>query len=444
MKTIILTSIIPAAKIEDKFLKSLNLYCKKHRAELNILELKDNYKGDSLDEQYQSFKETYKSSFVNIDKVLNKNLNISVFKQSINIFDPLSGLERLVTYKKKSCIFGYPRQRAKMVPRMLKNSKTPLGMWCTGTISKPYYKETKAGELVKNYHTLGALVIEIENSEIFHIRQIQWDGTGFYDIKDGEINYYTSEKISKIDHIEAISLGDDHATFLNTNIVKKTKKLIQMLKPKYVFHHDSFDSNSISHHLQNKQLTQAQLFINGLTLDSELKLTSNYLQDMINNSKTSKHILVASNHLEHLDRYLEEVRYDNDKVNHIIALELALSKAKGENCLLYGLKKFNKLERFHIASRKDTLKIRGIEMLNHGDYGSNGSRGNERDCGLVYSGDVISGHSHSPSIGVFGNFVNGTMTDLDLPYTNSSAGSSWMWCHTIVYPNGKRTQLMVV
>jgi len=446
MKRYVITSYIPNSKVDDAFIRTLIAYCKRTDAKLLISQTQPNYRED-IENDRSNFLSSLKSNnpgLVNIVKEnqsLNDNIMISQVKVNVNLTDPVSGLEGIAA-RQGSLIIPYPRQRAKMVPRMLKENRAPRGIWCTGTVSEPYYKDTKSGSRMAEFHLKGALIVEILNKSYFNVRQLQWDeqSKGFYDLT----TFYSGAKkvveVIKNVPIEALSLGDDHAVFLNRKIVEKTKQLIKQLSPKKIYHHDTLDCASISHHVQYKHITKALI---NMTLTEEIKVTSDYLKEMIASSK-AEHYLVASNHVEHLDKYLEEARYVNDTFNHIIGLELALAKAKGHNPLEWALNRIHKLERFNVMTRKDTMKVCGYEMLCHGDYGSNGSRGNAKDVGLVYAGKVVTGHSHSPEISVYNNPVNGTMTDLNLPYTNDSAGSKWFWTHTIIYKNGTFSQIALL
>jgi hypothetical protein len=427
MKRYVVSSYIPNADINAKCLNALAYYANHIGAKLVIGECHPNYKNDMTDPVQEVIKEELGKIIIHGDFQINNNLSVTGFRQSINVIDPLQGMESLVA--KMGClIVPFPRHRFKMVPRMLKDNKAPRAIWCSGTISEAYYKNSKSGIRMKEYHQLGGLIVEVINDNKFNIRQLQFDGEGFYDLT----SYYTSTSVSKTDSIDAIVLGDDHAAFLNPKVLTATKKLLRELNPKKVFHHDTLDCMSISHHTLNKNITRAKI---NTTLMEELRFTSNYYNDIMGSTE-AEHYLVASNHLEHLDKYLEEVRYKEEPCNHEIGLELALAKVRGKNPVEVGLRLFNNLDRLHVMTRNDSLKVNDWEMLCHGDYGSNGSKGTPVGIANVYGGKVVSGHVHSPEISVLGSVVVGTMTDLNLPYTNASGGSSWLNTHCLCYNNG--------
>lgn len=432
MKKFIITSVIPGAPIHKVFSKAINNYAKENDADVLVFDTKANYKELERDDH-------------NVDIPLNDNITISSIKLNINLVDPLTGMESLAA-RHGSLIFPYPRQRFRTVPRSLKTNPTPLGMWCTGTISEPLYKDTKSGFRMREQHLKGALIVTIEDDKFFHIRQIQANDDGsFYDLNK---LYKPSGKTEVIDNIEAINLGDLHPPFLNSEVKDITFNLFKKLKPKKVIYHDAFDSSSVSHHLNGKHITKALGKFK--TLEHELEQSSDVLQEFQDRLPYADHVLVKSNHDEHLDRYLDEFRFKEDYNNLELALELAHQKVKykrkreDQDSLEYGLKKFNTLDNFTWLKRSDSYIVKGIQCGSHGDYGSNGGPGSARAHGLIYDGKSITGHSHSPEIGVFGNIVNGTMTNLTLPYTNPSGGTSWLNTHTIIYPSGTFTQIHII
>lgn len=436
----IITSFLPAADVSYDFIDSLRVACTDMGAHFHIIENQANYLSDYEHPLTLALREEFDEYLVKKDVKINSNLYISSHKMNVNLVDPISGMESQAS-RTSSFILGYPRQRSKLVPRMLRESTLPRAIWCTGTVSTPLYKYTKTGMRMAPFHIYGALKVELYDNDRFEVRQLRWDGKGFYDRK----KYYTKTDVTYVpDAVEAVMLGDDHTPFLNPVIVDKTIELLKELTPKYVIHQDTLDMCSISHHMVNKIISRAVL---DMTLEQEGELTVNYLSRMIE-STTAKHFLIASNHPEHLIRYLEEARYQNDAKNHILALKLAARQAEHGDAIEYFLKdycsKYKKLPRFKYIPRKQSMKICGIEHSDHGDYGPNGSKGNSREKGIVYGGQSNSGHTHSPEIGIYGNFVAGTSTFLVLDYTPDCGSSSWANAHIVTYKNGMRTQEFIL
>ena len=438
MKKYIISSYIPNSDLDADFLNAMRVYSKKNQAQLIIGECKANYVVDSEDPYQEAIKEELKDVLLVKGKKLNKNLKITEFRECINVIDPLSGLESLVAME-GSLIVPFPRHRFKVVPRNLTESLTPRAIWCTGTTSEPHYKETKSGLRMKQFHLKGALVIEILDKGIFNIRQVEWDGKGFYDLD----MYYTATSAKKVkDAIIAISMGDDHTVYQDPSAMKKTKDFIAKYKIPHIIRHDTLDSASISHHVEGKYLTKSLM---NYTLEEELSLTAESFKDFERSFPWAFQYAVASNHPEHLDRYLDECRYKEDYINHVLALELVYNKSIGNSPYKYSMNKFAEgLPRTMFLERKDSIKLAGIELGNHGDEGPSGARASSKSLGLSYSGKCVGAHTHSPEIGVYGNYTNGTLTFLSLPYTKDSGSSGWLNTNTIIYINGARSHHHII
>ena len=433
IKKYVITSYIPNTEVNASFVRALNKFTEHKNATLQILQCKENYRLDNEQPLELAIREEFGNTIITKPYNLSKHLHVSDFRISINTIDPLSGMESFAA--KHGCmILPFPRHRFKVVPRMLKESKTPRAIWCSGTISEPTtYKNNKSGTRMKDYHEIGALYVEVDDKTgKFNIRQLQFDGIGFYDLD----LYFTESKITTV-RPEFLSMGDDHAVFQDPEIMNMTEEFILQYRPKALFRHDTLDSASISHHLEGKHLTKATV---PWTLEEELKITSDSIA-RFDKLKFLKQYMVPSNHPDHLDRYIDEARYKEDYPNHILGLELAWAKAKGEELYEYSMRKFNDLKNTVFPKRKESIKISGIELNDHGDQGASGSKGNPREKGITYAGNVITGHTHSPEIGVFNNFVNGTSTFLSLHYTKDSGSSNWLNTHTLGYKNGKRTHI---
>lgn len=430
-KVYIITSAIPSAKTNTKFLAALKKYASHTKGELVVLPTVKNKPWNNVD---PSLGELIPSAD-QLPFYLNDNVLISDYQPNINTKDPISGLDSMVS-EMGSMILSGTRHRARMVARTLKANHSPRAMWCTGTISEPYYKDSKSGKSVKHLHTYGALIVEVKNKEHFFVRQLTWDGKGFYDLD----KYVTAKSVKSGQKLKLLNMGDDHALEINPNVKDATKELIKKLSPEIIIHHDTLDCASITHHAEGKFLTKAMF---DMSLEEEAKITAKYIDEMLSVSK-AKHYLVASNHPEHLTRYLNEGRYLNDRRNHILALELALAKAKGKDPVEVLLSRYSKLNRFNFLQRKDSLIVGDIEQANHGDEGTNGARATPTQVGISYNGKVTSGHTHTAEIGIYNNHVNGTMTFLSLGYTSDSGASSWINSHTLQYKNKTRSQYFIM
>lgn len=441
MKKYIITSYIPGAEVNEDALNTLEFMAEDIGAEMLAIPTKSNYK---------ELQNTVPHSILPTQGgfYLNSNLYVSEMLINVNLVDPISGLES-ISSEMGSLVVAAPRHRFKSVARSLKHNKTPRGIWCTGTISNPDYKDTKSGLRVRGYHTFGALLVLVKDNEIFSIRQLTYsiDSKSVCDLNKEYTLYGEVKQIRP-----SISLGDLHPPFTSPSVLKRTKRLLSELQVEKVIFHDSFDGASISHHVEGKHLTKALIQKSLPSLEEEVDLTQKVMNEVISKAPNdSEFYVVKSNHDEHLDKYLDEFRFKIDYTNLLYALDLTKQKVlfkrkeHPEDCLEYALKDAGLDERFVFLERDDKLDIAGIECSNHGDYGPNGARGNAKSQGLAFTGGkTITGHAHTPEIGVYGNYVNGTMTHLTLPYTNDSGTSGWINSHTLIYPNGSMTHFHII
>lgn len=477
MKKIIVTSFTPGVDINKEFRSALETFSKKHDAPIKYIQTKENYKKDingwdKLDKLNEDFlmgriedgkyddKRFKIEATHNFNKDteelmelaakqenLTENLVLSDMKLNPNLVDPISGLDSLVA-RMGNLILGFPRQRFKTVPRSLKHSKTPRGIWCTGTVSKPYYKDTKTGIRMSPYHQFGALLVMVEDCGSFHVRQLQANPDGsFYDL----LNLYKPDgTIEKITEIAGMSLGDIHPPFINLRVMEKRLELMKYLKPKKVYYHDALDCCSISHHLNGKHITKALIRDKFTNFDSELEYSSAILEAHCKILPDSEHVFVPSNHPNHLIQWLDENRYNRDPNNEIIGLELAKHHAEHLRGLTtmsvveFALKRHENLVNMIFPSSKDSHICAGNEMNNHGHSGNNGAKGSPASQGLLFNGFCVTGHTHSSEIGVLGNFTNGTSTVLSMPYTADNGGTSWDNVDTVVYPSGTKTHIRYI
>jgi hypothetical protein len=87
----------------------------------------------------------------------------------------------------------------------------------------------------------------------------------------------------------------------------------------------------------------------------------------------------------------------------------------------------------------DSLLIEDYECALHGDFGTNGSKGNTKSFSRV-NRKMVHAHTHSPKI--HNNVTAVGVTCLLYQYYNRKGLSSWAHAHSAIHPNGKN-QLLV-
>ncbi|MDW8345661.1 MAG: hypothetical protein RML94_01795 [Bacteroidia bacterium] len=421
----VITTAVANAKVNKIFLKLLELYCFENNAQLLII---PQFKLNG----YSLFDIKLTNYYFVVDRFfINSNCQILNIQHPNNSKDPTVGIASIGT-RYISSILPSSIVRLKYVAMGL--NKFPHAIMTTGAITENIHKNdkilTRSSFINSNLHTFGAVVVEVENNEFFHFRQIIYNNDNvLFDLG----KKYSLSGVKKCEPI--LVLGDWHVGKTNLAVKTETIKFAKKINAKKLVLHDVFDAYSISHHDTNKMIVKAKKAQNKLlSLEYEL---DQYINDLKFFLQHKFHlIIVKSNHDEHLERYIEEVRFKDDPINFFIAANLVQFLKENKNPLKeYTLKfypAFKKLIKW--LNRDESFKFGGVELGAHGDKGANGSFPSLQQLEGSY-GDIIIGHRHTPEIK--GRvWVVGTSTDTRPDYGNGP--SSWMNTHCIVYPNGTR------
>lgn len=431
----VITTIVSGKEVDQNFLSSIKNYCEANNATLLMLPCAD----------IASRKKGSKWSFDPIvadenivfhDIQINENLFLNSIKLSAKHINPLTGLSR-IGQRNGSFIYASPKQALEYTATSPLKFKVPHALMTTGAITKAEYKtdrymSERTSVLAENDHVMGAIIVEVENDQKFHFRQIQASPDGsFVDLA----RKYTSNSIEVVK--ANFVLGDWHSGATDPDVIESFRKLSKNIEIENLFIHDFFDGYCISHHDIGKPLASARKSMLGAdSLEVEIQKgiqEINMLQKLVSN----KLIMVKSNHDEVLNRYLSEGRYVKDPRNHFHALELAKQMLLNVDPLKYAYETMGVIDepgRIIWLQRDEEYKIAGVECGQHGDLGSNGTRGSLMAAEKAY-GNCVVGHSHSAAI-LRGVFRVGTSTFKKLDY--SRGPSSWTHTGCFVYENGSR------
>lgn len=430
-KIFFVSSVIPGFSINNKFLNSIITFCNTKKAKFVLLPMKGIDKNSYWNEdEWNTI-----NKFLYTQYKFNNKLKAFDILLNPNQINPLTGLERY-GQKDFSLIIASPKQQMKSVP--VSNS-LPHVLWTTGTIcSNTNYTNNRIGKLAIQDHVLGGLIVEIEKDE-FYIRPVQCLKNGsFVDLN----SIYNQNKVIQSTS-PLLYMGDSHAGWEDEKSLSSTLNQINTLNVKEIFIGDLFDGTSITHHHDSDINSQLQRPINLQTLESELHTVANYLKNFINQFPKIKINVIRSNHDEHLDRYLTERRFINDRLNYKISLQLSIYLIENKNPIEEWIKinypKINK--NINWLKRESSYKIKHIELACHGDKGSDGKWGSALNLEKSY-GSCVVGHTHSPQI-LRSVYIVGTNSKLNLPYTKGSP-SSWLHANCIIYHTGQRQLLITV
>jgi len=438
-KRYIITTAVTGCIADREFLDSIENYCNKNNAALLVLVASDPAHSlpakhgqgrlGSVDKDLLAC-----STIVMADTALNNNVYLSTIKLSAKHIDPITSLGR-IGQQNGSFIYASPKQRLKAYP--VSNEKYPHVLMTTGAITVPAYTtenymSERTAYIADHDHVMGAIILEIEDDETFHYRQIQADENGsFIDLAV----QYNSDGTTVYSPPAGIALGDWHSGSTDPTARKAWEEVIDETGPKRIFLHDGFDGLSINHHERKNGIIRATRAMNGqanlLTELDAYALDLDYLAEMVDEL-----VIVKSNHDEVLIRYLMDGYYVNDPLNHRLSLDLAAAAMDGHDPLQWYMerKKLKNWNKIVWLSRDEDYFISKIQMGAHGDKGCNGARGSLRSMENAY-GNSVTGHSHTPEI-LRGAWQVGTSSFLKLTY--NVGPSSWFHTSCIVYENGSR------
>ncbi len=400
------------------FLESLEKYCETRNAELIILPTTG--KNATQIELHPDLS-WRKEVLWKRKKRLNSNIYISdMFVPPQNV-DPASGRGRFVA-RDQTLIMAHPKQRFKAFPNS--NFDLPKILLGTGAVTLPNYNEMNhRGDAAKRDHVYGAIVVEVIDDKRFHFRNIRALANGKF--VDLGVEFNRGRKPGKA-HLEALVLGDAHTGDTDPNVRKANYEMIEEYHPRRLVLHDFFNGHSVNHHDWGKLVTMVQeVYMKGRAeLKIELEQDYEELCSLAKAMKGKEIIIVASNHNEFLDKYLEAVRLKDDPLNAYLAAQLMAKMMEGKNPVEEGLKSVGKIPKNVTFLRRDEdYKVLGWQLASHGDRGMAGGRGSMTAREFA-NGKSITGHSHVPEI-LRDTFVVGTSTYLNLPYTKGSP-SAWM------------------
>lgn len=435
-KRFVVTAAQNNTRKDAKFFKSLQKYCEANNAELLIIPL--HYKNISLYTAAQEYRKQWDPDlqpyFVDQEILLGGNISVLAdISLGATLFNPLAGKEPIGGHR--WTIFGHPQFA--MEPVATPGSKLPKRMYTSGAITVKNYSRTNAGAKAEFHHIIGALVVEVDGRQAF-VRHLNADHTGgFYDLD----RYYTGDKVTSGHRITALTTGDEHVKFMRPGVRQATygngDSIVRVLKPKYIFRHDVLDGYAGSHHHDHDDVLQFRKYHKK---DHDYRTELDQVVAFVDETtpKNSTTVFVPSNHHDHLYKWLSRVDPRKDPQNALLIHELKAEQYDNalHNCTTDPFEIYvgKRLKCKHLfLDRSKPFNLDGVDYSQHGDVGTNGSRGSAKGLAKGASKMVI-GHSHGARI-VRGVYQVGTSTGR-LEYERGLGDHTNTHC--IQYPNGKR------
>jgi hypothetical protein len=368
--------------------------------------------------------------------------------------DPLTGWDTAT--KDKWAVFPHAKIALKCVPVM--PNAPGKQIMTTGVATRPNYIQRNSGQKAEFHHTIGATIVEVCPDGIHFCRQLSAntrDGS-FQDldlaVRDG--------KVIPGQTIEAVTWGDVHREFLDPDVAAgawgynvETDRcdiagsILDTLKPAHSFIHDSFNFTARSHHTRNDPHQRVMRRAEKRDeVEPELRLAARFLGAVRRPFAQTVH--VASNHNEHLHRWLKDESAFRDPVNaaywcELNAATLRAAERGDEEFLIHE----HALRRAHQDGLDGVLFLRRgqsyvicqatapIECGLHADIGPRGVRGSA--VALAKTVERINGaHTHEPGIRE-AVYLAGTSSLLGMKFNETGQGA-WHHADIISYAAGKR------
>jgi hypothetical protein len=431
--------------------KAVQTFLKRNSAQLIILPMPAHVKALKsqplyYDEDLYEHKECFATEFTFNGHL--KAIEAHINPQQKN---PLTGLHTLKIHRytenytpgseikrmKTSIIVGHSKQMMEVVPTG--NESHPRIIHSTGTICEPTYLRNRIGMIANEDHKLGALIVEIQG-DIFWVRQVQFDPIDGSFIDLGR-RYCADGKVKKVRCL-AFKMGDVHPGHHNQKALDAMYCLWDIIRPVRIFFEDFFDGSSISHHLANKRLTKAKMahtMKQFKDLPTEMAMAKEILEGIWAKAPVDAELIAtASNHPEHVTRYLEEGRYINDcAANYEVAHRMVVMELDGKNALKEYI---DPKGRMRWTSENEDYFVEGVQMNAHGHLGIGGGKGSKQGHQKAY-GNAMVAHSHTPSI-FHDTFTVGHMTHDRHGY--NSGPQNWILCCGGVYKGGQKQLYMII
>ena len=344
-KTYIITSAVSNSPVHDGCFRTLETIAEYYNAELMIVPIKYHHQKDQSDILWDSRIEPYavkKSIHLNNSITLQAQVNINP-----TAVRPTSGME--VLCGTSSGILPHTKLEMKVIPTPL--TMIPKIITTTGAVTCPVFTDTKAGEKGLAAHHLGAILVEVIDNEVFHLRQLSYADGVIYDLENA---FQPDIGRLPVGSMPALVLGDAHFGFIDPKvyaaIFANANCLMNRLKPRNIVWHDLLDSYSICHHHKDTFQIHTKFREHANKIESEVTRCLNFVNLLGKQFPETNHVIVESNHNNHLDQWLSNTDWKEDPTNAEFYLKLALLKLQhGKIKLNYG---YTNIGAFELLARE--------------------------------------------------------------------------------------------
>jgi hypothetical protein len=416
-------------KLHKQFMNGLERFCKDRDAELIIRGMNGVSAAETI--MHESMDPHLDDISYNVIK-LNDQVQVSDMVVPPQNVDPTTGRLRFAQ-QNKTLIYAHSKQRFRAVPAS--NFKLPKLLITTGAVTTPNYNASNhRGDVALRDHVFGAVVLETIGDKYFNVRHVRAQKDGKFIDLGVKYNGRRAPTHAKVD---SLVLGDLHVGDEDDDAVAANFEMIDYFKPQRVFIHDLFNGHSVNPHERDKTMRRVYDWENGrLSLEEELINCNTELNRLAKAvGKKGEVFVVASNHNDFLNRYLDRGDFLREPWNASVALKLAGKLCEDKDPVEAGVRMVGNVpSNVTFLDLDSDLKRWGYQFASHGHKGNSGARGGTAKSREIAHGKSITAHSHTPET-FRDTHVVGTSTKLNLPYTEGSA-SSWMAANAVLYDGG--------
>lgn len=354
---------------------------------------------------------------------------------------PINSAKNLNTGELLS-ILPSPKLQMMTLPRM---QNDPIReAWTTQTATAYNYTRSRAGSEAESTHCFGGVFVEVceQSGQV-------WASNLTQSKDDGELMFITPDNreystlAAGYDNSAVAVLGDLHCERYDPQIWKTTLDNLDDLAPKLIVVHDILHFETQSHH--NRRSGKHNYKMKGRQVEDDLKQVIEQLNQL---AQIAPVYCVESNHNSALDTWLDDHTINSkllgfdQKLYYLLNWLVcdAIDNQDDSNALELALRNADytslpQLDSSIVWGRMDKPEIHyNFDCSQHGHKGNNGARGNPnqiKQTGLK----TVTGHTHSPAILGYDNFVVGVTASLNQGY-NRGGGSNWQHADVYILPNG--------
>ena len=432
------TAALPYAAPGKGVLEAVSSFCKKNNAELIVLPMREHAKPGAKQRYYYhpTIEPLISDSYIDV----NKHLTIADLRLNPQQTNPLTGLWRICGRERtRSFLIAHTKQALQLVPAKLEG--LPRMLHTTGCITAPRYNEDeRVGRIAHEDHVMGGVIVYVEGDTFYPV-QVQFDEDGgFYDPCG---TYYSASGYEENFRPAATKWGDFHSGATDQPATSAAIDILKYTQPEKLFLEDFVDGASVNHHEMQDVVEQAKMTHKSSYLkylSNEGVMARSALYDIKAHAPEDCNLIITnSNHNDFVDRYIRSGRWVKDRDNAVQAAKLFIAMVENNADACKALVDPTGELATWLEPNKDYF-VAGVQMAAHGHQGINGSKGSPKAMEYAF-GNVMSGHTHSPSI-THGGMVVGTLSRLRLGYNNGPSN----WLHAIghVWPNGQKMLIFII